>query len=567
MDPSIGLRKISFKEFVISYQGVIISLVKVKELPKELETNHLFKVMIASIFKNKKILIILMILSLILFILSLTSSLFYKIILDDMSFVNKYYLSFAIILLIKLIFDYLRSYFVIKLNKEIELNMNKEITKRLLCLPYTYYKNKTTGEITSRINDLDLLKDLILEILSNILVNILLLLGSYIIIFYLNKTLALFILIPLLIYFIITILVNNLYTSKIRYLQELKGIYNNKLIETINGIETINNLNIKDNQVKTLNTYFEKTINSTNKFNLINTTLNIISEYLINISSIFVLLLGISLVKNNYITIGELFLIYILFGYFMNIVKTFLEKVPSLNYAYKNINKINSILKYTNEKKSNEKTSGKIILKEVQYKRGEYLFKNFSYSIDEKDKILLKGTSGSGKSTLLKMLLKNITNYEGNIYIGESNLLNIDKSIIDNSFTYVGQNEFIFSGTIKDNIILSRNITDEAYNSILNITRVNEIIDKKELNDASYIEENGFNLSGGEKQRIILARGLLKNSNYILIDEALSEVDLVLEKDIIKDILKYFKDKTIVYVSHKEGLDELFNKKLIIGKE
>ena len=70
---------------------------------------------------------------------------------------------------------------------------------------------------------------------------------------------------------------------------------------------------------------------------------------------------------------------------------------------------------------------------------------------------------------------------------------NIDKSIIDNSFTYVGQNEFIFSGTIKDNIILSRNITDEAYNSILNITRVNEIIDKKELNDASYIEENGFN--------------------------------------------------------------------------
>lgn len=71
---------------------------------------------------------------------------------------------------------------------------------------------------------------------------------------------------------------------------------------------------------------------------------------MINISSIFILLLGISLVKNNYITIGELFLIYILFGYFMNIVKTFLEKVPSLNYAYKNINKINSILKYTSEK-------------------------------------------------------------------------------------------------------------------------------------------------------------------------------------------------------------------------
>ena len=77
-------------------------------------------------------------------------------------------------------------------------------------------------------------------------------------------------------------------------------------------------------------------------------------------------------------------------------------------------------------------------------------------------------------------------------------------------------------------------------------------------NDDFLIEESGFNLSGGEKQRIILARALLKHSNYIIIDEALSEVDVEIEKKIIKNINEYFKEKTIIYVSHKEEIQNLF---------
>ena len=74
-------------------------------------------------------------------------------------------------------------------------------------------------------------------------------------------------------------------------------------------------------------------------------------------------------------------------------------------------------------------------------------------------------------------------------------------------------------------------------------------------------------MSGGERQRIILARALLKESNYLLIDEALSEVDYNLEKNIVLNLFKYYKNKTIIYVSHKKEIEKLFNKKIILEKE
>ena len=104
-------------------------------------------------------------------------------------------------------------------------------------------------------------------------------------------------------------------------------------------------------------------------------------------------------------------------------------------------------------------------------------------------------------------------------------------------------------------IILNRNISNTDYEKVIKICELESV---RKNNDDFLIEESGFNLSGGEKQRIILARALLKHSNYIIIDEALSEVDVEIEKKIIKNINEYFKEKTIIYVSHKEEIQNLF---------
>ena len=113
-------------------------------------------------------------------------------------------------------------------------------------------------------------------------------------------------------------------------------------------------------------------------------------------------------------------------------------------------------------------------------------------------------------------------------------------------------------GTIEENILLDRSVNQAFYDDICDICCLEEIINDKEARYQALIDPDSKNFSGGEKQRMILARGLLKNGNIIIIDEALSEVDYYLEEKIINKILNYFKDRTIIYISHKKQ-EKLFD--------
>jgi ATP-binding cassette subfamily B protein len=192
---------------------------------------------------------------------------------------------------------------------------------------------------------------------------------------------------------------------------------------------------------------------------------------------------------------------------------------------------------------------------------------NINLNIKKGDKFLIYGKSGNGKSTLMKILLKYFDEYKGIIKINDINLKDISRDTIRNSFSYVSQNEILLSDTIKNNIVLKRDISDKKYNEIIKICKVNEIIDKKPLRGNFLIEEDGFNLSGGERQKIILARGLLKKFNILILDEALSEVGLEEELKIMKEIFKKYSDKTIIYISHKKEIISYFEKKYLFEEK
>ena len=118
----------------------------------------------------------------------------------------------------------------------------------------------------------------------------------------------------------------------------------------------------------------------------------------------------------------------------------------------------------------------------------------------------------------------------------------------------------LFTDTIKNNIKLNRNIDDEYLFKISKMIYVDDIIKNTFLGYDTMLEENGVNISGGQRQRIILARALMKKSNILLIDEGLNEIDINLERKILKNIFKYFKDKTIIIVSHRVDNLDLYDK-------
>ena len=561
MDPSIGFIKIPISEFEKNYLGTLLFFEKIKELPKKIKSNKLLKEILVNLLKDKKTLFLLFISSLVTFIFSLIDTYYYKIILDNKIINKEYYIKllyiFGTFIILKNLFNYFRNKLIIRANYNLEIFINKKVINKIFNLPYSYYKNKTTGEIISRLNDLNNLRDLLSDIMLNAFVNILLIIISFIIMMIVNFKLSIIGIIIIIIYYLIVKLYRNFLNTKIRILQENKAIYNNELMEDIEALESIRNLNIKEIRLNNIYNSYKSKCDVDKQMNISLNRQQFLKNITYDLGTIIILTSGVLMVLTKKLEISDVIFIYMIISYFINLIKNVLDKDIEINYNLRNLEKINTMLSIDEIKDNSKLVKGNIIIQNLKYKYSDrYILDNINLEIKEKSKIIIKGKSGCGKSTLIKIILKYFNDYNGNVFIGKNNYKEISENQINNSFTYIGQNEKIFAETFKNNIILNRNINNSDYENVIKICELDSI---RKNNDDFLIEESGFNLSGGEKQRIILARALLKHSNYIIIDEALSEVDVEIEKKIIKNINEYFKDKTIIYVSHKEEIQNLFD--------
>ena len=145
------------------------------------------------------------------------------------------------------------------------------------------------------------------------------------------------------------------------------------------------------------------------------------------------------------------------------------------------------------------------------------------------------------------------------IFINGYDINDYSLSDIRRNITYISQSEMLYTSSIRDNIVLGRNINEEDFLNMCKIT-YDEIIKDNILGYDYVLEENGINISGGQRQRIILARGLLKNSKVIMIDEGLSQIDINLERIILENLFFMFYDKTFIIVSHRENNIDLYDK-------
>ena len=125
---------------------------------------------------------------------------------------------------------------------------------------------------------------------------------------------------------------------------------------------------------------------------------------------------------------------------------------------------------------------------------------------------------------------------------------------IKKNIRYVSQKESLFTGNLKENIVFDNNYDIDYLNKVIKVTKLDEVLDKKELRFNTLIVDGGANISGGERQRIILARSIIDKPAILILDEALSEVDSDLEKDILNQLDKFLVDTTIIYISHHKEI-------------
>ena len=570
MDPAKGMQKISLDEFNNMWTGYILILEPFKKLPVYDENNYIFSILKNIIFNNKKIILNLISLSLVVTLFTCFYGYYFKIIIDKTLSTNKLNLLvitviFLLMFFIKIITEYLRNNLLLYLNQKIDLSIITTTVKKLISLPYSYYKNKTTGEMISRINDLFYIKNVISKIIITIFLDIILALSTMIILFNINKTMTLCLIIIIMLYIIIFLIFRPSIKNMTNITQEDNANINSLLVESISGYETIKGLNLESTFIKKINKLYLNSINNSLNFSKIINIQELFNDLFEGIILLFVIYLGSTYIMDKSLTIGSLITYNSLVYYFITPIRNSLDFYKDLFYVKNSIQRINNILNYKYEKldkETNLNISGNIKIKnlEFSYNNKSKIIDNFSLNINDKDKVLILGPSGTGKSTLLKILYKYYDIPRDKIYIDNYDLNDFTLKDIRKNITYISQNEQLYNDTIKNNIILDRNIDEKKFIDVCNMVYVNEIVKDNMLSYNYRLEENGANISGGQRQRIILARALLKNSKIILIDEGLNEIDINLERKILKNIFKYYKDKTIIIVSHRLDNIDLYNR-------
>ncbi|MBR6690366.1 MAG: peptidase domain-containing ABC transporter [Bacilli bacterium] len=564
-DPADKIKKISYEEFNKIFNNVLIIFFPTKTLPKEKNVSQI-KFIFNLLKSHKKILFNIFILSIFITLFSILTSFYTEYMINSLNFYSKNYLIFLFciffsIYILKIFSDFFRNKLLLFINQKLDLVLTLDVFKKIIKLPYNYYQNRTTGDVVSRINDLESIRDMISKVALSIFVDLPLTLISLIVLYFINNTLFIIGLIILVLYFIIIVIFRRIFNDYIKKIQLKKGEATSFMVESISGFETVKGMHLENNITDKFEKKYVKYLKDIFNFQNLFFFQNLFKELIDNIGFIVITLVGCILVINGNMNIGRLLTFTSLLVYFLEPIKNIINLDTIIKEAKNALKRILDLVCYEEDKKGLVDTfyNGDIEFKDLDFSFNDrdYILKNINLKIKKGTKIMVIGKSGSGKSTLFKILMRFYKSKNNKVFINNVDLNKYNINTLNNNILYLGQNEILFNDTLYNNLVFD-NSNSSRFLDICKMCYVDKIVDSN-LGYNMLIEENGFNLSGGEKQRIMLARTLLKRFNILIIDEGLSQVDVNMERKILKNIFDYFKDKTIIVISHRLDNLDLFD--------
>ena len=570
MDPALGSLYMSREKFLNIWTSYIMMFEKVKILPNYKDEKYINKLLYGLILNNKKIIVNCLLLTLMFCFLTLGYSVYLKVMIDKVLNQDKYLLIvisliFFIVILFRSLTNLFRNQMLSYFNMRVDISLFLNSFKRILLLPYNYYKNKTTGEIISRVNDLSYIKQIISQLLTTVFLDIVLLLFSLVCLYFINSKMFVISFFIAILYVIIIFIYPRFIKTKIYESQAEVAKVNSYLVESISGLETIKGLRCEKMVNDRLESYYTKAQATIFDYNIISNGVLFLKDLIFYVGVLLINYVGCVDIMNGNFTVGSLLTFNTILGYFLNPLQNFIDLADDYVYVkgvFKRANGLYEVKLDDLESKNGLRVEGDISFNNLDFSFNgkDQILKSIKIEFKAKEKILLLGNSGSGKSTLLKILYKYYDVSRGMVLVNGIDINDFSISDIRDDIIYVSQNETLYTGSIKDNILLNRDIDYKDFLDMCCYLEVDNIIKDNLLGYDFLLEENGANISGGERQRIILARALFKKGNVILIDEGLSQMDIDLERRVLKRIFSIFKDKMIIVVSHRFNNMDLYDK-------
>ncbi|MGB4091507.1 MAG: peptidase domain-containing ABC transporter, partial [Ruminococcus flavefaciens] len=565
-DPAKDLIKITLDEFYETFTGTLLLLKPDSRfVPGKAEKGKTFSRFIKLLLPHKKLFAYSIVASVILTVLGIVSSLFNKILMDEIlpyKLKNPLLLVvivFAILAVVQTVLGFVRQWMMIYLSQKIDIPLLLGYFEHIYKLPMKFFASRKTGDIITRFSDAFTIKDIFTNIALTLIIDVAMALITGVILF--NMNLSLFgIIICLTICSILLVFIFKQPYKKINEEQmQQSSVLNSQIIEGLRAVETIKGNANEDTELECIEKEYIKSLRIGMKESMLSNVQSSISSLISTAGNLILMYFGIRQVIDGKLSLGSLMAFTTMAGYFMDPVGRLVSLQLQIQEANISMKRLTEILDYDTEQSEGEfneleSIDGDIEINNVTFRYGNRkpVLNNISFTIPKGKKVALVGESGSGKSTIAKLLLKYYEPENGEILLDGVDINEYDNESVRRTISYVPQTIELFSKSIYDNIRVSKmNSTLEEVKQAAKEADAHEFIKKLPMQYHTYLQEAGNGLSGGEKQRIALARAFLKNSNFYILDESTSNLDFATENIIFDMIYNKFKKKSMLIIAHR----------------
>jgi subfamily B ATP-binding cassette protein MsbA len=439
--------------------------------------------------------------------------------------------------------------------------LRAQVQKKVLSLPISFFDNTKSGALVSRImTDVEGVRNLIGTGLVQLIGGSLTAVVTLVILIEMNAWMTLFVFLPVSIFGYVALrafkYIRPLFRNRGKINAEVQG----RLTETLAGVRVIKGFNAEEQENKVFEQGVDRLFQNVKKSLTATALMTSSSTFLLGLASVGIMGIGGYFMMQGEMSTGEFISYTVFLGFLIAPIVQMSNIGSQLTEALAGLDRTEELMNMTAEEDLEDRTvslerlDGHLKFENVSfsYEEGKEVLHNINFEAKAGNVIALVGSSGSGKSTIAGLTATFLNPKSGKVTMDGQDLSKVKLSSYRKYLGVVLQDEFLFEGTIRENILFPRpNASEEELQKAVKAGYVNEFTDRFEDGLDTLIGERGVKLSGGQRQRISIARAILANPKVIILDEATSNLDTESESLIQKSLTELVKDRTTIVIAHR----------------
>jgi subfamily B ATP-binding cassette protein MsbA len=439
--------------------------------------------------------------------------------------------------------------------------LRAQVQKKVLSLPISFFDNTKSGALVSRImSDVEGVRNLIGTGLVQLVGGTITAVISMVLLIGISPSMTLFVLIPVAIFGLIAL-------KAFKYIRPIfrnRGVINaevkGRLTETLAGVRVIKAFNAEQQENESFEKGVDLLFQNVKKSLTATAIMTSSATFLLGIASTGIMGIGGYKIMAGELTVGDFLSFTFLLGLMIAPIVQMSNIGSQLTEALAGLDRTEELMNMEAEEEDENRTvqlddiDGELVFDNVSfsYEEGKEVLNDISFVVPKGTVTALVGSSGSGKSTIAGLSATFLNAKSGKVSIDNHDMSKVQLSSYRKHLGVVLQDEFLFEGTIRENILFPRpNASEDELQSAVKAAYVNEFTDRFDDGLDTLIGERGVKLSGGQRQRLAIARAILANPKIIILDEATSSLDTESEALIQKSLSELIKDRTTIVIAHR----------------